>query len=150
MIWLCIRAGSIFLRFTFAIHFRERNDDIAFCGQQCNACGGVQFPAQRVCERCFARDDFDTVALAEMTGHVLTYTMDYFFPTPNPPTLVAVCEIEGARAYLQIVDCAPEDISIGLPVEFTFRRIHESGGRPNYYWKATPLPEEDAPPNKKR
>jgi 3-hydroxy-3-methylglutaryl CoA synthase len=132
------------------IHFRERNDDIAFCGQQCNACGGVQFPAQRICERCFARDDFHTVALAEKTGHVLTYTMDYFFPTPNPPTLVAVCEIEGARAYLQIVDCAPDDISIGLPVEFTFRRIHESGGRPNYYWKATPVPEEDAPPNKKR
>jgi len=26
-------------------------------------------------------------------------------------------------------------------VEFTFRRIHEVGGRPNYYWKATPVPE---------
>ena len=28
-----------------------------------------------------------------------------------------------------------------LPVEFVFRRIHLSGGRPNYYWKASPIPE---------
>ncbi|MEE3327411.1 MAG: zinc ribbon domain-containing protein, partial [Myxococcota bacterium] len=131
------------------IHFRDRSDDIAFCGQQCNACGGVQFPAQRVCERCFSRDDFHAIPLADKIGHVLTYTMDYFFPTPNPPTLVAVCEIEGARAYLQIVDCEPEGISIGLPVEFTFRRIHEAGGRPNYYWKARPVPGEDVPTESK-
>ena len=127
------------------IHFRERSADIAFCGQQCNACGGIQFPAQRICERCFARDDFQSVPLADKIGHVLTYTMDYFFPTPNPPTLVGVCEIEGARVYLQIVDCDPESMTIGLPVEFTFRRIHEAGGRPNYYWKAKPVPGEDIP-----
>ena len=123
------------------IHFRDRGDDIAFCGQKCNACGAVQFPAQRICETCFSKDDFQSVRLADKIGHVVTYTQDYFFPTPNPPTLVAVCEIEGARAYLQIVDCKPEDIAIGLPVEFTFRRIHLAGGRPNYYWKARPVPE---------
>src|SRR5436309_8160781 len=26
-----------------------------------------------------------------------------------------------------------------LPVELTFRRIHEAGGTPNYYWKCTPV-----------
>jgi hypothetical protein len=26
-------------------------------------------------------------------------------------------------------------------VEFVFRRIHESGGRPNYYWKGFPKPD---------
>ena len=127
------------------VHLRERNDDIAFCGQQCNDCGGIQFPAQRVCERCFARDNFEPVALSERIGRVVTYTLDYFFPTPAPPTIVAVCEIEGARAYLQIVNCEPEDVKIGMPVDFSFRRIHESGGRPHYYWKAAPVPEEDAP-----
>ena len=30
---------------------------------------------------------------------------------------------------------------IDLPVEFVFRRIHEAGGRPNYYWKASPRPQ---------
>ena len=38
-----------------------------------------------------------------------------------------------------------------MPVEFEFRRIHQVGGRPNYYWKATPgCAEEPAPPREVR
>jgi hypothetical protein len=37
-----------------------------------------------------------------------------------------------------MVNCTPEDVKLDMPVEFEFRRIHLSGGRPNYYWKATP------------
>jgi len=125
------------------VHFRERDDDLALLGQRCNGCGGVQFPAQRVCERCFRKDDFDTVRLSDRTGRVVTYTFDHFFPTPEPPTVVTITEVEGARIHLQLVDVAPEDVRIGLPVEFQLRRIHQTGGRPNYYWKGTPVPEGD-------
>jgi hypothetical protein len=34
-------------------------------------------------------------------------------------------------------------VRTGLPVEFTFRRIHTVGGRPNYYWKASPVEESE-------
>jgi len=122
------------------IHFRERDDEIAFLGQKCNACGAVQFPAQRVCESCFAKDDFGKLRLSDKVGKVVTYTFDYFFPTPNPPTLVTIVEVEGARVHLQLVNTTPEATKIGLAVEFEFRRIHQVGGRPNYYWKATPVP----------
>ena len=124
------------------IHFREREEDVAFKGQKCGHCGAVQFPIQRVCETCFAKDEFELVRLAEKTGHVVTYTFDFFFPTPDPPTIVTITEIDGARVHLQLVDTTPQQTKIGLPVEFTFRRIHEVGGRPNYYWKATPVPQE--------
>ncbi len=70
-----------------------------------------------------------------------TYTFDFFFPTPNPPTVVTITEVDGARIHLQLVEVAPEDVKIGLSVEFVFRRIHESGGRPNYYWKGIPKPD---------
>jgi 3-hydroxy-3-methylglutaryl CoA synthase/uncharacterized OB-fold protein len=120
------------------IHFRDRDNDISFRGQKCNACGAVQFPAQRICETCFAKDDFEATRLSDAEGKLVTYTFDFFFPTPEPPTVVAVVEIEGARVHMQVVDCRPEDVKLGLPVEFEFRRIHEVGGRPNYYWKATP------------
>ena len=83
--------------------------------------------------------------LSDDTGHVVTYTFDYFFPTPDPPTIVTVVDVEGARLHLQLVNCRPEDTRIGLPVEFVFRRIHMSGGRPNYYWKASPVPEASLP-----
>ena len=40
--------------------------------------------------------------------------------------------------YSQCPVCGP---ALDMPVELLFRRIHLSGGRPNYYWKATPVPE---------
>jgi len=122
------------------IHFREREEDVAMKGQRCNRCGGLQFPLQRVCERCFAKDDFELVRLAERGGRVVTYTFDFFFPTPDPPTIVTITDIDGARVHLQLVDVRPEDVKIGLPVELVFRRIHQVGGRPNYYWKGVPRP----------
>jgi 3-hydroxy-3-methylglutaryl CoA synthase/uncharacterized OB-fold protein len=124
------------------VHFRERDDDLGFLGQKCRRCQAVQFPAQRVCETCFAKDDFDKLRLSDRRGRVVTYTFDFFFPTPNPPTVVSITEVEGARIHLQLVEVAPEDVKIGLPVEFVFRRIHEAGGRPNYYWKGTPVPSD--------
>jgi hydroxymethylglutaryl-CoA synthase len=123
------------------IHFREREEDVAFKGQKCNRCGGVQFPIQRLCERCFAKDDFELVRLSDRVGTVQTYTFDFFFPTPDPPTVVTVTEIDGARVHLQLVNVKPEQVRIGMPIEFEFRRVHVAGGRPNYYWKGAPLPE---------
>jgi 3-hydroxy-3-methylglutaryl CoA synthase/uncharacterized OB-fold protein len=123
------------------VHFRERDDDLSLRGQKCLACGAVQFPAQRVCESCFAVDDFESVRLSDRVGRVVTYTFDFFFPTPDPPTIVTVTEVDGARIHLQLVNCAPAETRIGLPVEFVFRRIHQGGGRPNYYWKGSPLPD---------
>jgi 3-hydroxy-3-methylglutaryl CoA synthase len=121
------------------VHHRERDEDLSFCGQRCRRCGAIQFPMQRVCETCFAKDDFERVRLADRVGKLVTYTFDFFFPTPDPPTIVTVTEVEGARVHLQLVHSSPEQVKLGMPVEFVFRRIHESGGRPNYYWKAMPL-----------
>jgi len=37
------------------------------------------------------------------------------------------------------VNIKSEDVKLDMAVEFEFRRIHNSGSRPNYYWKATPF-----------
>jgi len=126
------------------VHFRERDDDLSFRGQRCTQCQAVQFPAQRVCATCFAKDEFESTRLSDQIGSVVTYTFDFFFPTPDPPTVVSVVDIDGARIHLQLVNCAPEQVKTGMQVEFEFRRIHEGGGRPNYYWKGTPCPSETA------
>jgi 3-hydroxy-3-methylglutaryl CoA synthase len=123
------------------VHHRERDEDLALLGQQCKACGAIQFPKQRLCESCFAKDDFAPVRLSDRTGRVVTYTFDFFFPTPDPPTVVTVTDVDGARIHVQLVDVRPEDVKPGLPVGFEFRRIHSAGGRPNYYWKASPAEE---------
>jgi hydroxymethylglutaryl-CoA synthase len=120
------------------IHFRERDEDLSFVAQKCRGCGAVQFPHQRICETCFAKDDFERHRLSDKVGRVLTYTFDYFFPTPDPPVVVTICEIDGARVHLQAVNLRPEDVALDMAMEFEFRRIHQAGGRPNYYWKASP------------
>ncbi|MDJ0864829.1 MAG: zinc ribbon domain-containing protein [Myxococcota bacterium] len=126
------------------VHFRERDEDVSLIGQKCRACGAVQFPKQRLCESCFAKDDSTPWRLSDRVGTVVTYTFDFFFPTPDPPTVVTITDVDGARLHVQLVDADPKAVRTGLPVEFTFRRIHEVGGRPNYYWKARPLPEDGA------
>ncbi len=123
------------------IHFRERDEDVSLVAQKCRSCGAVQFPHQRVCETCFSKDQFDRHRLSDKVGRVLTYTFDFFFPTPDPPVVVTICEIDGARVHLQAVNLAPEEVALDMPMELEFRRIHQAGGRPNYYWKATPAPE---------
>jgi hydroxymethylglutaryl-CoA synthase len=122
------------------ILYRERDDDLSFLGQQCRHCQAIQFPAQRVCETCFSKDDFEKVRLSDRIGKIVTYTFDFFFPTPNPPTIVTITDVDGARIHLQVVGIEAKDVEIGQEIEFVFRRIHESGGRPNYYWKGIPKP----------
>lgn len=122
------------------VHFRDRNEDIAFHGQRCRRCGQEQFPFQRVCFGCYARDEFDEIRLAERTGRVMSHTFDFFAGSPAPPLIVTMIEAEGgARLYLQMTDARPQEVALDLPVEFTFRKIHEYGGTPNYFWKCTPV-----------
>ena len=120
------------------IHFRERAENLRLQGQRCR-CGEPQFPKGRVCIRCGTRDSFVDEDFSERSGHIVTYTLDAFFPSPNPPTAVGIVQVDnGPRIYLQITDIPAEQIDIGMEVRFAFRRIHQAGRRPNYFWKAVP------------
>jgi hypothetical protein len=36
----------------------------------------------------------------------------------------------------------PADVALEQSVEYVFRKIHDAGGKPNYFWKASPSPAE--------
>jgi 3-hydroxy-3-methylglutaryl CoA synthase len=120
-------------------HFRDRDDDVTLCGLRCRRCGCTQYPRQRVCFRCFARDEFDRVRLSDKIGTVRSFTFDNFAGSPSPPLIATVTDIEGARLYLQMTDANPREVKLDMPVEMVFRKMHEAGGTPNYYWKCTPV-----------
>ena len=122
------------------VRFRERDADIGFLGARCGGCGLIHFPRQRVCYRCHRKDDFTRYRLSDRTGTLLAYTFDHFFPAADPPTIVIMTEVDGCRIQLQLADARPDDVRLDMPVEFVFRKIHEAGGKPNYFWKASPLP----------
>jgi uncharacterized OB-fold protein len=122
------------------VHYRERDADINFHGQRCTSCGTVHFPACRVCYVCYAKDQFESVRLSDRQGRVLSYSFDYFFPSPEPPVIVGMCEVDnGARVYLQMTEATTDMLHCDLAVDFVFRKIHDAGNKPNYFWKSRPL-----------
>jgi hydroxymethylglutaryl-CoA synthase len=127
------------------VHYRERDEDLSLEGQVCTNCGTHQFPKGRVCVRCHAKDLWSPVCYSDLTGKVVTYTLDAFFPSPEPPTAVGIVEVvnadgsAGPRIHMQVCETTAKDMVIDMPLEFTFRCIHRVGLRPNYFWKSTPL-----------
>ncbi|QOV96419.1 OB-fold domain-containing protein [Novosphingobium sp. ES2-1] len=120
------------------IHFRERAENNRLQGQRCT-CGEPQFPKGRVCIRCGGKDQFTAEDFAETGGHLVTYTLDAFFPSPTPPTAVGIVQVAGGpRIYMQVTDLSGATPQLGMPLRFVFRRIHTVGLRPNYFWKAVP------------
>jgi uncharacterized OB-fold protein len=124
------------------IRFRERDADIGFVAARCTSCGLVHFPKQRVCYRCFAKDGWERYRLSDKRGKLLSYTFDYFFPASEPPTIMVMTEVDGCRVSVQMTNARPAEIKLDLPVEYVFRKIHDAGGKPNYFWKASPLASE--------
>ncbi|MBM4246719.1 MAG: 3-hydroxy-3-methylglutaryl CoA synthase [Deltaproteobacteria bacterium] len=120
-------------------HFRDRDYEVSLLAQKCRKCGQVQYPHQRVCFGCYAKDEFDHVRLSDQIGSLKSFTFDNFAGSPNPPLVATVTDILGARLYIQMTDANPKEVKLDLPVELTFRKIHDAGGTPNYYWKCTPV-----------
>lgn len=121
-------------------HFRDRDADIGFAAARCRKCHTMHFPAQRVCYKCKSKDDFERAPMSSLKGKVMAYTFDHFFPVPEPPLVAVTVEVEGGcRVYLMMTETRAEDLRVGLPVGFCFRKVHEAGAKPNYFWKCRAL-----------
>lgn len=119
--------------------FRERKKKYAFYGSLCRACGTPQFPPQRVCVHCRAKDDMEPYCFAGRPARVATYTVDYLTYSQDPPAVFAVVDFDGGgRMICEMTDCDASKIDIGMEVEMSFRRLFEAGGISNYFWKARP------------
>ena len=120
--------------------WRDRKWVYGLFASKCRQCGMAIFPPQRICYGCRAKDDFDYVRLSDKKAHVYTYSLDMLAGGMDPPIVQVVLEFEdGTRIYCAMTDRDPEEIEIGMPVEMTFRKLHEGAGFNNYFWKCKPL-----------
>ena len=121
--------------------WRDRDWVLSCTGYKCRRCGTIQFPKQRVCTWCQAKDEFDDVVLADKRGTVFTYSLDYLTTvTPDPPNIIAVVDLDGGgRIYTTMTDRDPEKLTPNMQVELTFRRLHDSQGVHNYFWRCRPI-----------
>lgn len=123
------------------ITWRERSSILGLHGSRCNQCGTIHFPIQRVCYQCQALDEFTEVSLADRPARVFTFSVDYLAGGADPPVVKGVLESEEGKARIDclITDCEPKEVRVDLPVEMTFRRMHEGADMHNYFWKARPV-----------
>lgn len=116
---------------------REERQNLRLYGQRCADCGAVSYPRRHLCWQCSSSN------LAEhrlrRRGRVFTFTKDHLVPNPDPPTIMVAADLEGGgRFYAQLTDADPDAVTFDMPVELTFRRIHEGDDLVNYFWKFRP------------
>jgi 3-hydroxy-3-methylglutaryl CoA synthase len=125
------------------LFWRDQKSYFSYYGSRCKKCGLIQHPVQRICYRCQSKDEFETVKLAR-TGKIFTYAEDYLADVPVLPQISASVDLDdGARVYLRLTESEAQNPAdppqkLGMPIELTFRKMHDTSGFRNYYWKARP------------
>ncbi|MDQ1695040.1 MAG: hydroxymethylglutaryl-CoA synthase [Frankiaceae bacterium] len=77
--------------------------------------------------------------LAEQQGTVTAFTVDKLAYSPSPPVVFAVVDFDdGERLPVELTDVDAADVTVGMRVEMTFRRLFTADGIANYFWKARP------------
>jgi 3-hydroxy-3-methylglutaryl CoA synthase len=120
--------------------WRERMCVYRFHGYKCNNCGKVQYPRQKYCMYCRADEkELTEVPLADKRGMLVTFSIDERAPVTDPPNVLAAVNLEGGgRFFSQMTDRDTTKLKLGMPMELTFRRIHDGLGVHNYFWKCKP------------
>ena len=110
-----------------------------FVGSRDNDSGALHLPPARVSFSNGAIDHMDPAPMADVPATVATFTVDSLAYSPSPPIVFAVCDFEGGgRLPVELTDTTADQVSIGMTVEMTFRRLNAADGITNYFWKARP------------
>jgi uncharacterized OB-fold protein len=94
--------------------------------KRCAACGRAHHYPRSFCPYCWSRD----VAWEDARGTGTVYTFSVVHRNDLPPFndrvpyVAAVVELdEGPRLMTNVVDCDPDAVACGMPVEVTFREL---------------------------
>ena len=120
--------------------WRDRDQGLALHGSKCKRCGTPQYPVQRVCVICQAKDEFEPYAFTEHKGKIMTFSHDNLAAAIDPPSTIVTIDFDGGgRIFCDMTDRVAEEVKTGDPVELTFRKLHYVDGVHNYWWKCAPV-----------
>ncbi|MEZ4331257.1 MAG: bifunctional MaoC family dehydratase N-terminal/OB-fold nucleic acid binding domain-containing protein [Myxococcota bacterium] len=91
--------------------------------QRCSGCGKLRHPPRPMCDACGSQE-WDSIA-ASGRGTVHTFTVIHYpqFPGYEYPIVSIIVDLEeGERMASTLVDCKPDAVRIGMPVELV---IHQ-------------------------
>jgi uncharacterized OB-fold protein len=91
--------------------------------QRCDDCGERRFPAREICSACLSR----AASWEPVSGKGRVFSFYVMHQVYHPafasevPYAVVVVELdEGPRLTTNVVQCRPDEIRIGMPVEVVF------------------------------
>jgi uncharacterized OB-fold protein len=106
--------------------------------KRCSSCGAIIALPLPGCPHCKESTELREFTLSR-TGTVFSVTHEHYYPTPEPPLGMATVNLDGGgRLTLQAAD-ENVPLQVGDRVELVWRRLHNAGGRPNYFWKCRAL-----------
>lgn len=93
-----------------------------------SSCHTYVHPPSPVCPKCLGR----TLEREPVSGHgtVVTYTVNHqpWNPSVETPYVIALVELDeqrGLRLLTNIVDCAPDEVEVGMRVRVTFVQMDD-------------------------
>jgi uncharacterized OB-fold protein len=94
--------------------------------QKCSKCGKLRNPPNIICPECHSMD-FEWVKISGK-GRVFSYVVYHYTYDKawanDVPYIVASIELdEGPRIKSNIIECKPEHVKIGMPVEIQFEDV---------------------------
>ena len=94
--------------------------------QRCSGCGTFVFIPQPICTHCQS----EALEWVESSGRGTLYSYTIVYRPQRPefevPYTVAIVELEeGWHMLSHLVECEPEKITVGMPLEVSFRKMSE-------------------------
>lgn len=125
--------------------WRENESRYNLIGVKCGNCGGLYFPPRIVCPVCH-RKSLGNMERYKLNGkgEVLSFSIVHDAPSQfelQKPYVIAIIKMEeGVRLTGQVIDCEPADVTIGMKVQATIRKVGEEGpsGIIHYGYKFMP------------
>jgi uncharacterized OB-fold protein len=103
--------------------------------QYCGDCGHLRFPPSILCPKCLS----EQAEWRRLSGQGVIYSFIIVHRPLHPafledaPYNVAIIELEeGIKLHTNVVECANEDLRVGLPVEAVFEKINDEVTLPKF------------------
>lgn len=92
--------------------------------QRCKGCGTYRHYPRPMCHKCNSMNAEWVRVSGKGKVFSWTVTARAFYPGFEVPYAVVIIELdEGVRMVSNVVDCKPEDLYIGMPVEVVFEDV---------------------------
>ncbi len=128
----------------FSELWRLRDQVHGLIGSRCTKCGTPQFPAQKMCVNpdCEVIGEMEKYRFSNKKAKLLMFTADNLAFSPSPPEMYGMIDFEGGGRYqFNITDTDSDALSVGMPMEMSFRKkyVDTKFGVHGYFWKAVPI-----------